>query len=1225
MRSISSSSLKHHAHESPLLRRSIVLCTWLFLALFSSQRSLATEVGCAANPSVSQFLDPRAFLYFRQALRYSAHQRYWEEYWLPYLAQRSLGEMRLQNWSAPIPSIEVREIKRQVQLRALAPLIESLPAGCGVQDVGDSPFGDRSYFGQRWVGDRSWRMGLAPPESAAFCADYRWIRWINEMRWAHCLAVWDDIPGLSSWLVHPSFYDGNRVVDVHAYLGYSRATALFFALDALEVPHSNAHRLPQDGQSMQAAMLGPMPSGGSGSSVQSPVAALLPSKITHALSPQSPSASDEANLPAVPAPDVASNSERIGEVLGPHLPAPSKLRSDEGQLLQTRDSWGTYRLLNPTIEINPGQAFLMRNWYQTSRQAVSVQRRLQLPDGWKVGSNFRTTLDLTDNAATLDLVTILPPSNVPAGTYSCVLIHEFDGMPSPPLSIPVVVKPYYKVYVNTESLPPAISQDQAVSLDIRLENLGNTPVEITPECVSNLSAKITFTPDKIRLLPSERGSVRFSGRDVHLLGYQSDWVLNFSFRGQDDQLLGKASAQCPVYTNSLDRGRTYENSIDTQLQWLYASDGKLQDLVWQWSGSGYVNRARSRQVDFFLQVPGERSNGSQDPTNKGRFSLIDVDWRIDLGDATYVLSPLTQPGILARGARLYRTWHQLQLALFAAKERDYTANAAKSGSQVGGAATWTTDGGEYLFEVLNKRRQDISDTTLNSPHQRIFSASYRSVPKSWGRIVATVARNDKARDFPVESKRWAYQFNWTTPFKSRWQGSILWTQQQYGYWGSTQNRKEGSLFFSRQYAPLYVSLQGFFGRDNPGSESANSALQSQSAVLSLRKNLPKNLKGSLGLNYRRKFDLVQFSENDSSNGITPGLSYAGELLSIDGTCEVYRARDYLRNFTKWPQLNPQLSVEYQLLPILRVYWRGNWGATPLQVPFDGSTGHTLGLFWNLSSLADVSFSSNFTNSDNQRNLSYNTSVNWRPWPTHTLKFNYNANLYPRSTSPKTHTLMLNYSIYFGLPSGRSTGCALRGRVRDEQDPKSSHRYIVCLGGRKSFTSESGQYIFSDVPAGSYPLWLENLPPGKVEDDLGVQTVRLASGKLEKRDLLTTSAARISGHVRILRDDNKIVTDDRGQLTLKDSGGTVEGVAGAVITGKEEDSSRRIVAVTDAQGYFEFNQLRPGKGTVEAVDLPVPEEYKLDSPSSQVVTVQPDSNYDLEWRIVPIARHIKMLQ
>lgn len=1234
VRNISSSSMSNNANASPLLRRSMFLCTWLFLALFSSQRSFGLEASRPLSITTGNLLDPQKFLLFRQIVRDRARARSICPACPPLAVPRapnvvSLSAFHLQTegpsdaarltrlwaiWSklgnanfavGNVASFGNEDAKCEYmrwKLRALTPGSPSLPKAACLQKAVES-----DGFSQ-----------MTP-------VDHRLNRWIVKMQWIRTRALLGGAArSISPTLPHRyQALKNEKELDALSELD---ATARPFIATQVRVAQPLQtvvlDRSVQSGQSINDETLGPKFLQGT----PSPVFAQLPvsSPATDISTPQI-----QSIISGAPQSENRSPKSKIEQQppLGVQEPffVPVPQSSRPTQAMEVRENWGTYRLLNPTLEINPGQAFILRNWYQTTRDDVQVQRRLQLPKGWRVGSDFRTTLALTNNEATLDIVNIAPPFNAPAGRYTCTLVHESEGDPSPPILIPIEVKPYYKVHVNADSLPPALSSNQPVNLEIRLENLGNTPVEIHPDCSSNLNAKITFTPSKLTLLPGERGVTQFAARDLHLLGYQSDWVVNLAFRGADDTLLGQAAVNCPVFASGLDRGRSYENSIDTEFQWLYASDGKLQDLVWQWSGSGYINRARSRKIDFFLQLPGESSNGTQDPTKKGRLSFVDLDWRLDLGDSTYVLSPLTQPGILARGLRIYRSWSHLQLALFGLRERDYTNDISKRGLQYGGSALMLTESGDYQVEVLDKRRQDITDTTLNSPHQRIYSAQYRSIASAWGRLVATMARNDHTSLFPQESGRWAYQLNWHTPFKSSWQGSVLWTQQQLGYWGSSQNRNEGSVFFSRQFKPLYVSVQGYYGRDNPGAKSANSALQSQNVALSLRKNLPLNLKGSLDINYRRKFDTVQLSENDSSHGVAPGLTYTGEVIMIDGGCDIYRARDYLKKYSKWPQLNPQLGVEYQILPTLRLYWRGNWGPSPLQVPFEGSTGHTLGLFLNLSPYADVSFASNFANASNQRTQNYSTAINWRPWTDHTIKFNYNANLYPRSGAPNTHTLMVNYSIFFGLPSGRSTGSDLRGSVADAQDPKSSHRYIVCLGGRKSLTTSSGQFVFSNVPAGDYPIWLENLPHGKVEDDTGIQSVRLVSGKLEKRSLSVTSAARIRGHVRITRDDNKVVSDDRGQLMLQEqSTGTVEGISGAVITWRAEGSSRRIVVLTDSQGYFEFNQLRPGKGILEAVDLPVPENYKLATASSQLIELNPGSEYGLEWRIVPQVRRIKMI-
>lgn len=952
--------------------------------------------------------------------------------------------------------------------------------------------------------------------------------------------------------------------------------------------------------------------------------ALEPADVATA---NAPTTGQETPIATMPGGQTAPTAEK-GEVsVGNDLqdvPEPGDDSDDSGRI-RVLDTWGTFRLLNTLPDINPGHAFILRDWYRTNREQASIVRELRLPPGWKSRSADQETLNITSKSALLNIVSIMPAANAPAGDYTCQIIHHFEDQASPPITIPVTIKPYFKLGVNAESLPPALSQGEPVSLSIYLKNFGNTSVQIHPKYTSNLLGKIEFSPASLTMQPGEGGVFRVDASNIVSTGLQNDWVLNCRFLTNDDRELGKCSAGSSIFASGLNRARTYENSIDTQLQWLYASDGNLTDLVWQWSGSGYINAKRTRKVDFFLQVPGENYNGSQDPTYKGRLSFYDLDWRVDLGDSTYILSPLTQPGVLARGLRVYRNWRNYQAALFALKERDYTLNKSKPGKQLGGSLIWTTDAAEYIFEILDKRRLNSIDTTALSPDQRVYSAQMRTIPRAWGRLLATLARNGPCKLFPQESESWAYQIGWQAPFKSRWQGSAVWTTQQPGYWGGIQDRREGSLALSREWRGIYLNLQGFYGRDNLRSDPSKSGLQSTYLGLTLRRALPWRLRGSLGMNYRRKLDRTQMSENDSAHGIAPGLAYSGDIFSIDSTLQVFRARDYLKNYARWPQLQPQLNVECQLLSNLRLFWNGSWGTSPIQVPFVGSTGHRLGLFWNTSDRVQLNFATSFTNSQNQRNQNYSTEVTWRPWDSHLIKLNYNSNLYPRTNTPNGHTFTLNYSIFFSLPSGRSTGCDLRGQVTDEQDPKSSHRYIVCLGGRKSLTSESGQYVFSNVPAGNYPVWVENLPPGKVENDSGIQMVDLTTGQLSKRDIKVASGAKIQGYVRIYRDDKKVTTNDLGHLVLSDGDASrVEGIAGAVITLKEETGTRRLVSLTDAEGRFEFGQVHPGKWVVVALEVPVPENYKLSSATEQTIEVGPSSEYNLDWKIVGVQRKIKML-
>lgn len=921
-----------------------------------------------------------------------------------------------------------------------------------------------------------------------------------------------------------------------------------------------------------------------------------------------------------PLPPSANQPLHIQPMIVPLLPGTQKT----DQQIKSVEDWGLYRLLNSPVPIDPGQSFMLRNWYQIREQDVQIKRILKLPEGWNAPL-FSQELVFSANSVDLDLIKIDPPPKAAAGNYVCELTHECNGVIGAPIALDIEIKPLIKVQINTSPLPPAISQADAVSLNIELQNSGNTPVRLTPNYTSNLEGKVAFTPPSLYLPPGQKGQVKVDASQFVVLGLRNDWILNLKFTSDDGAVLASSSTSCPIFKSGYNRVRTYENSIDTQLQMLYSTNGTHQDLVWQWSGSGYVNAARTRKTDFFLQVPSQNSYGTQDPTYKLRLSLYDLDWRIDGGDTTFVLSPMVQAGFLGRGFRFYKAWNTKQLALFGLKERDYTNNRTKIGSQLGATYSLKGDTQTFTLDFLTKRKQSDSQLVTLSPEQKLWGAQYNVRVGSWGRFLLFFGRNCSDTPFAEEKGRYAYQLGWQTPFKSIWQGSLVWTYQQPGFWGTAQDRKEVSFSFARDFSNLFASFQGYYGRSNLHNTFGESGLITNTYTVALRKDLPHRLKGLLGINYRTRVDRVNLSEVNSSHGISPGLSFSTDRWAFDGTVQIYRACDEIKNYKRFPKWQPQINVNYQLMSNMSLYWHGSWGSDPMQIPFSPNTSNRYGLFWNISDCADLNFSSNLTNSPSQRGQSYTTSLTCRPFADHLAKINYISNGYPRSKNKAYRSLTVNYSIFFSIPSGKSLGSDLRGQVIDELNPKSSHRYIVCLGGYKNLSDSSGRYSFTGIPAGEYPIWLENLPPGMVETTGGISRQKLESGKLEMHNIEVSAASRILGSIQIVKNDKKIKTDEKGQLIISDSAESqVSGFAGALLSLKELEGTTRIAAMTDKNGSFDFGTVHPGKWIVEVVDISLPENTQLDGPKARQIDVLPGKPVDLTWKVVALKRQIRMI-
>ncbi len=361
-------------------------------------------------------------------------------------------------------------------------------------------------------------------------------------------------------------------------------------------------------------------------------------------------------------------------------------------------------------------------------------------------------------------------------------------------------------------------------------------------------------------------------------------------------------------------------------------------------------------------------------------------------------------------------------------------------------------------------------------------------------------------------------------------------------------------------------------------------------------------------------------------GVIPGLIYSGELVTVDGSVGISGGHFEGKRRGRLVHYQPQVKVELQALSALRVYWNGSWGANPQSSSTRSTTSHKLGLFWNASTRATFSFASHFSNAQNQRSQNYISGFTWRPRNDHVLKCTYNARAFPRRRLAKSHVFTLDYSIFFSLPSGRSIGGKLRGCVSDERDPRSTHQYIVCLGGRKSMVNRAGRYRFDNVPEGEYPLWLENIPQAKIESDSGMQKVRLARGKLETKDLRVTDVSQICGTLLITRDDKKIVSDDVGRLKFGEQEmSATNGFQGATVSLQEVGGTRRLAAKTDANGAFIFGRVRPGKWVVEIYKAAIPPNHQIRGSAREVITVDAGMEYALKWEIVPIKRKLKMLK
>ena len=272
---------------------------------------------------------------------------------------------------------------------------------------------------------------------------------------------------------------------------------------------------------------------------------------------------------------------------------------------------------------------------------------------------------------------------------------------------------------------------------------------------------------------------------------------------------------------------------------------------------------------------------------------------------------------------------------------------------------------------------------------------------------------------------------------------------------------------------------------------------------------------------------------------------------------------------------------------------------------------------------------------------------------HQIKIRGRYTILRNSLYKKDTAVLFEYQVALGVPVARRKNIGIiKGKVMNIETGMPVQNAIIRINGTTAVTDNSGSYIFPSIKPGKYFLTLDRAEIGL--NMVTVQKVPLSvevdGGDELQFDLTITRSGSLSGDVVVYKR-----RDSSGSDLISGNGGEIEeiyndinnsmknvqskmdsisidvnkenfmrayGLAGVLVEINRDDERHR--RVTDEEGNFSFEELRPGLWTFKVSDDNLPEHHILDS-ATGVVDLKPDEKCDVEIRVLPKKRRIRFLQ
>jgi len=184
-----------------------------------------------------------------------------------------------------------------------------------------------------------------------------------------------------------------------------------------------------------------------------------------------------------------------------------------------------------------------------------------------------------------------------------------------------------------------------------------------------------------------------------------------------------------------------------------------------------------------------------------------------------------------------------------------------------------------------------------------------------------------------------------------------------------------------------------------------------------------------------------------------------------------------------------------------------------------------------------------------------------------------------ATTLRRSTVFLEYSVPLGLPIRPSRAVSqITGHIRDAQSGAAIPGVVVRVGDRLLATDARGRFAFNDLTPGTHFLTLDAAGAGleRVPSLRMPLELTLEGGESANVEIALTESARVHGRVAL------------ADTTGATAAGT--GFANVLVELRRDDEIQR--RLTDAEGRFDFRDLRPGRWELAVVRAELPLDHVL---------------------------------
>lgn len=881
------------------------------------------------------------------------------------------------------------------------------------------------------------------------------------------------------------------------------------------------------------------------------------------------------------------------------------------------------RLTSPKlVEVEPGRfvtaSFLVSD--NTDREEEFFEE-LKLPPDWHIIIPL-FPFRLKAREQQLRIFAFSVPSNFPSGryevTYSVRSQRDYGITDSDTFSVTVI--PLIKVETFLEDKPVVVIAGETYNLRLRLVNRGNAETKIKLGIKGSPDYPVKIEESEIILRAGASQVIGFEVKTDETLNQRIIHVLKI--RTEIEEIKKIVSEEKTVSIDVIPKiTGVFDpyHRLHTQIKFIGAGkkekgEGGKSGFQVEFSGSGFLDEEGEKKIDFLFRGPDIQDKSIFGERDEYRLSYYDSLLDLHIGDRSYSLSPLTETYRYGRGAEVDIHPGKFGVGAFYLETRWDEPKKRELGTYLQYQFNDTFGiKGNFLSKI------EDSDSPSMDFHDKIYSIQARIRLEEKTDLEVEYGFSNSNREKKSTDNAYRIDLKGQLSDQTFYSFEKIRAGPKYFAYYNDADYTSGTITF-----PIYEKLKGNVlyraYKDNLDLDPVKSTTTTREKSYSGGISYPFPFGTNVSLDYEDfcKKDRLSPADFDFKENILKlGLGQIFWKFNLQLYIERGLFEDRLTDTTNNNFENYSVYAYFALSSWQTYSFNARFGHDRYTGSLERTRSAGVSGAWNFKNLnVDVSYQkSNFETEKRQAVDNLLSTIVYTLPNQHslTLKGRWFKD---REGKEEETSFLLAYAIPLELPISKKKSIGmLKGRVYDGEKPEKPPitNAILTANGATAVTNKKGEFIFPSLAPGTHLLRIEKGSIGlqRVTSEKLPIIIEVKGGETAQVEIAVVRACKISGRVALFASNS----NDRNNLKeirlLSD------------ILVEINDGKEIVRQLTDENGRFSFDDLRPGKWTVKVYEENLPIHHYVE-PAEYQVELKPGEEKDIMVKVLPRIRPIQII-